>query len=802
MKKLLIIFSIFTITTLPAMAATQDCIEKQGVNASLAFQFDKLPESCKTPLAAKYNKPYTEAHTYTCNNISYTCNVGDLPTSCAPCAMDLLINPEEDKFATEYGQIACDAKNNNTIQLMLHTTDTEKAQWIDQACSKIFPNGTAPTTVTSTSSDATPKVESQDSTSSGETMTVSGTVLDENQQPLIGASIIITNTTTGVATDNNGKFELKKVPTDAKLEISFLGYKDQTVSPGTNLNIKMEVEDTKMEEAVIVACGADKANGIKSKTMIDDKCYPSACVEPRWTLSGTDKNTKCVEQKCKIDNGTGEWTADGDTWKCTLKTCKNGYDKNDAGDTCIEQLKTCSDAQIQQHPNATKTGLKKGTQTCIAQECKCGFKLEGEKCVAWVENEPCTSDTKPALPGNAKSAIMKCDGEKSYCEIADCKNGYKVSNDKKSCVSTRGDDCDATAVDPNATAGTNKNVKGKMTCVITDCAHGFAPNKDGTKCVAGELSESDSLAKIDELRDNADAMKDKEQSTANKLLGAAGIGATGIGGMQMASAMAEENADADAERAMRAYLATFHCNYGAGKNIAGGERDVELPGGNELISLYSEYVNLANDLKVRKTALDMRPGIESESILDAATSGLYDDVAIGKTSGAYTSLARALMDPTGADAAAWAAQKEETADKKKTGMITAGIGAAGSLVGNLAINSGKNKQNKVDEILAEYDRQNTSKDGVNDETIINCIEEIMDTTFITPKNKIKISCANHDHELTSQQALAISQNWDYNNLQLYSNTDSVVQEHEKDACETLKKLNKYIKDNNLCPDLF
>ena len=162
--------------------------------------------------------------------------------------------------------------------------------------------------------------------------------------------------------------------------------------------------------------------------------------------------------------------------------------------------------------------------------------------------------------------------------------------------------------------------------------------------------------------------------------------------MRRCSAMAEENADADAEAAMRAYLATFHCNYGAGKNIPGGERDIELPGGNELIGLYSEYVNLANDLKIRKTALDMRPGIESEPILDAATSGLYDDVAIGKTSGAYTSLARALMDPNGADAAAWAAQKAETADKKKTGMITAGIGAGGALVGNLAINSGKEKQ--------------------------------------------------------------------------------------------------------------
>ena len=416
--------------------------------------------------------------------------------------------------------------------------------------------------------------------------------------------------------------------------------------------------------------------GLKIES-VNGVCVPTECVRPRWELSGTGKDTKCVEQKCKIDNGTGVWLTNGIRWKCTVKKCKNGY-KHDK------------------------------------------------------EKNKCLRDGEP-------------DADKD-------------------------DDTEA-----------------------TDTSQ---PNES-------RLSETDSLAKIEELRDNAEAMRAKEQSTANRLLGAAGIVTTGIGAMQTASAMAEQNADADAERTMRAYLATFHCNYGAGKSVQGGQSNIDLPGGNELIGLYSEYVNLANDLKVRKNALNIRPGIESEPILDAATSGLYDDVAIGKTSGAYTSLARALMDPNGADAAAWAQQKSDTADKKKAGMITAGIGAAGSLTANLAINSGKNKQNKIDEILAEYDRQNTSKDGVNDKTIIKCIEVIMNTThFITSQNKIKISCANPDHELTRQQALAISKNWDDKNLQPYSNTDSVIQEYEKDACETLKKLNKYIKDNNLCPELF
>ena len=581
--------------------------------------------------------------------------------------------------------------------------------------------------------------------------TVSGTVWDENIDPLVGAGIYIPGSTKGTTTDLNGNFKLDNIPDDTKLEVSFISYKTQTIKPGENQNIYMELDSTELDAVVVVACTGDEANGIKAKKSIDNECYPSECVEPRWTLSGDGKNAKCVEQNCEIENGTGKWTKEdntwkcypstcmeprwelsgngknakcveqncnikhgtgewikeGDTWKCVPKTCNNGWKKdNETNPTkCIEMLKQCTPEQIKAHPNATKTGIKKGTETCIAQECKCGYDLTNDTCVKWSSDKQCTNDTKPKLPSNAKSAVMKCDGEKAYCEISDCNDGYKVSDDKKSCLSTRGDACDATAIDKNATAGINKTIDKKTVCVITDCAHGYKPNKNGTKCVAGELSEEDSQAKIDELKDNAQKMKDKEQSLVNKTLGAAGIGATGIGGMQLASAMAEENADADAEAAMRAYLATFHCNYGAGKNIAGGETNVELPGGNELISLYSEYVNLANDLKARKTALDMRPGIESETILDAATSGLYDDVAIGKTSGAYTSLARALMDPTGADAAAWAEQKEETASKKKTGMITAGVGAAGSLVGNLALNSGKNKQNKLNEILNKYDKK-------------------------------------------------------------------------------------------------
>lgn len=200
------------------------------------------------------------------------------------------------------------------------------------------------------------------------------------------------------------------------------------------------------------------------------------------------------------------------------------------------------------------------------------------------------------------------------------------------------------------------------------------------------LTETVSLYdEITALEEKYNAARAREMSTANKLLGGLSIGAAGVGGMMAVSAFAEQSADQDAETAMRAYLSTFSCRY-ADKRVAGGVQNVDLPGGNELIPLYSEYVNLANDLKVRKAALGMKPGVESESILESVTTGLYDDVSVGKTSGAFASLARALQNPNGSDAAAWSAQKEQTSKRLKAGATVSGVGVIGGTVGNLIIN--------------------------------------------------------------------------------------------------------------------
>ena len=237
-----------------------------------------------------------------------------------------------------------------------------------------------------------------------------------------------------------------------------------------------------------------------------------------------------------------------------------------------------------------------------------------------------------------------------------------------------------------------------------------------------ESLESESQENINKLRENAQAMKDKEQSLENRILGATGMATVGIGGMMAASAYAEQQADQDAEQAMRAYLATFTCNYGDQKNIRGGEKNIELPGANELVNLHTEYKTLVASLKERKLALDLPPGIESETILDKADTNLYDDIGTGITNGAFASVSRAILDPNGTDAEQLAQQSEKSAQNLKTGLMTAGAGAVATMAANYAINH--DNKNKSDELLAARQELKTKYKTVTDKIIDECNKNI------------------------------------------------------------------------------
>lgn len=91
---------------------------------------------------------------------------------------------------------------------------------------------------------------------------VTGTVIDgEFNQPLAGASVVVKGTTTGTATDFDGKFEISTSKKSGEIVISFLGYETKTVSftiAGNTVNvgkIMVSPEAGQLEEVVLVGKG-------------------------------------------------------------------------------------------------------------------------------------------------------------------------------------------------------------------------------------------------------------------------------------------------------------------------------------------------------------------------------------------------------------------------------------------------------------------------------------------------------------------------------------------------------------------
>jgi hypothetical protein len=75
---------------------------------------------------------------------------------------------------------------------------------------------------------------------------------------------------------------------------------------------------------------------------------------------------------------------------------------------------------------------------------------------------------------------------------------------------------------------------------------------------------------------------------------------------------------------------------------------------------------------------------------------------------------------------------------------------------------------------------------------------VLTTLNVHSKNGQSVKMyTNHQVEIPAEEAIKISKNWDPNNIKLYTNNDKKLQEHEKDACETLYNLNMYISSHDL-----
>ena len=89
---------------------------------------------------------------------------------------------------------------------------------------------------------------------------ISGTVMDNQKEPLIGVSISVDGTTLGTITDLDGHFYLTVPDKKSKLNISYIGYKAQVITVGSDINFVVTLlEDNELlDEVVVVGYGNQK----------------------------------------------------------------------------------------------------------------------------------------------------------------------------------------------------------------------------------------------------------------------------------------------------------------------------------------------------------------------------------------------------------------------------------------------------------------------------------------------------------------------------------------------------------------
>lgn len=119
---------------------------------------------------------------------------------------------------------------------------------------------------------------------------VTGHVVDDTNEPLIGASILVVGTSTGVITDLDGNFSIV-VPSGATtLQISYVGYETMTVPiPDNNtVNVKMKSDSQVLSDVVVIGYGTTRKSDLTgSVSNVSSKDFNSGLISsPEQLING------------------------------------------------------------------------------------------------------------------------------------------------------------------------------------------------------------------------------------------------------------------------------------------------------------------------------------------------------------------------------------------------------------------------------------------------------------------------------------------------------------------------------------
>ncbi len=91
---------------------------------------------------------------------------------------------------------------------------------------------------------------------------IKGTVIDENGEPVIGATVAdMSNTKNATITDFDGNFVIN-VKSGQSITISYIGYETQTLAAKNSMTVRLQPDNKVLEEVVVVGYGVQKKSSV------------------------------------------------------------------------------------------------------------------------------------------------------------------------------------------------------------------------------------------------------------------------------------------------------------------------------------------------------------------------------------------------------------------------------------------------------------------------------------------------------------------------------------------------------------
>lgn len=138
-------------------------------------------------------------------------------------------------------------------------------------------------------------------------MKLTGNVVDNTGEPVIGASVMVNGTTIGTVTDIDGNYTLNDVPSNADVTISYIGFQSTTfkANSGKLAKVQLAEDNNLLSEVVVVGYGTQKkanltgAVGMITADDINNRPVSSAA----GALQGADPSVNLTFNSGSLDSG-------------------------------------------------------------------------------------------------------------------------------------------------------------------------------------------------------------------------------------------------------------------------------------------------------------------------------------------------------------------------------------------------------------------------------------------------------------------------------------------------------------------